>query len=158
MTLGTKLYVSGIIGAGIVALVPEIPRFGVQHPVKFFLYGILAALAARMKVKLPGIEGNISVLFVLLLIGIVELTLPETLAIAIGSVLIQSFFGAERRPRLIQLGFNMASLLVAVRLAAAAYSFPTLQQFHAPISFRLATAAVVFFLANTFPVAIVIAL
>jgi len=114
-------------------------------------------MASLMKVKIPGIEGNISVLFVLLLIGIVELSLPETLIIGAGSVFVQSFFAAQRRPRLVQLTFNMASLLIAIRLATLAYTLPLFQNLYSPTFFRLAFTAVVFFLANTFPVALVIA-
>jgi len=158
VALRTKLYLGFILCLGVLALVPEIPHFTIQHPVKFIVYSCLAALASLWKIRLPGIEGNISVLFVLLLIGIVELTLPENLIIAAGSVFIQSFFGAARRPRPIQLAFNMASLLVAIRLATIAYSLPILQRLDAPVALRLALTAVIFFLANTFPVAIVIAL
>jgi signal transduction histidine kinase/CheY-like chemotaxis protein len=158
VTLATKLYVGSIISAGVIAVAPEIPHFHFEHPIKFLVYGALAVLASRMKVKLPGIEGNMSVLFVLLLIGIVELTVAETLLIGAVCVLTQSFLHSQRRPRLIQLVFNLASLMLAIRLTAAAYSFPALQRLNAPLPVCLGIAAVIFFLANTFPVAVVIAL
>lgn len=157
MTLRTKVYVGIILSLGALTLALQIPHLSIEHPVRFIVYSSLAAMASLMKVKIPGVEGNISVLFVLLLIGIVELSLPETLIIGAGSVFVQSFFAAQRRPRLVQLTFNMASLMIAIRLATLAYTLPLFQNLYSPTFWRLAVTAVVFFLANTFPVALVIA-
>ena len=46
---------------------------------KFACYLVAALLASSLKVSLPGIEGTLSVNFLFTLLGILELSLPETL-------------------------------------------------------------------------------
>ena len=99
-----------------------------------------------------------SVLFLFLLAGIVELSLPETLIIGATGSLIQSFWHAKVRPRAVQVVFGVANVAFAITAAHFAYHSPLLlgSFFQAPI--RLALAASVYFVTNTFPVAAVIAL
>lgn len=47
-------------------------------PVKFVCYLIAGLLAWSLKVGLPGVEATLSVNFLFTLIGMLELTLPET--------------------------------------------------------------------------------
>ena len=61
MSLRIKVYVSVVFSLGVLTLALAIPHFSIEHPVKFIVYSFVAALAALMKVKLPGVEGNISV-------------------------------------------------------------------------------------------------
>jgi hypothetical protein len=72
----------------------------------FLLSGNCLA-ASRLKVNLPGITGTMSVNFLFLLLGVLELSLPETMAWAARqsscSVLTAS------RPNPIQVAFNVCS-------------------------------------------------
>ena len=99
-----------------------------------------------------------SVLFLFLLAGIVELGLPQTLVIAATGALIQSYWHPRVRPRAVQVAFSVAVLAFATTSAHFVYRSPLLvvSIIQAPI--RLALAATVFFLTDTFPVAAVIAL
>ena len=69
--------------------------------VKFVCYLVAALLASSLKVGLPGIEGTLSVNFLFTLLGILELSLPETLLIGLagtlGQVLLAS--GADSSSR-----------------------------------------------------------
>ena len=48
---------------------------------RFFCYLAVAVLASGLKVQLPGIDGTMSVNFLFILLGVLELSLPETLVI-----------------------------------------------------------------------------
>src|SRR3954470_19519559 len=79
-------------------------------PVKFGCYLLAALLAASLKVSLPGIEGTLSVNFLFTLLGILELSLPETLIIGLASTLAQFYWRPARKVKLIQLVFNLAQV------------------------------------------------
>ena len=99
--------------------------------------------------------GTMSVLFVFLLAGIVELGLPETLVIAAVCTLVQSYWRPKHKPKWVQILFSIALLFIASTAGDFAYNMPWVAG--AP-PFRLALMASVFFVTNTFPVAAVIAL
>jgi PAS domain S-box-containing protein len=98
-----------------------------------------------------------SVLFLFLLAGIVELGLPETLVIGVTGVVVQCFWHARLRPRPSQIVFSVADVILAITAAYYAYraSLPLL---YLKIPIRLAITATVFFVLNTAPIALVIAL
>ncbi len=66
---------------------------------RFAAYLLLAIPASCLKVPLPGITGTMSVLFLFLLAGTVELGFGETIVIGAASVIVQSFWHARVRPR-----------------------------------------------------------
>ena len=59
---------------------------------KFGCYLLIAVLASTLKVKLPGMESTMSVHFLFVLLGVLELSLPETLIIGCGTALVQSIW------------------------------------------------------------------
>jgi len=77
MSFQTKAYLFIIICTGFASLAAYLPAIGTADPFRFAAYLVLAMLASCMKVSLPGITGTVSVLFVFLLIGITDLSLPE---------------------------------------------------------------------------------
>src|ERR1043166_6347178 len=70
-------YLSTVILVGFALLTTQVWSLRPGDMFRFLAYLVLAMLAASMKVSLPGFTGTLSVLFLLLLIGIVDLTLPE---------------------------------------------------------------------------------
>src|SRR5882757_9030380 len=76
-----------------------------SDPVKFACYLGAALLASSLKVTLPGIEGTLSVNFLFTLLGILELTFPETLLIGLASTLGQFYWRPARQLKLVQLVF-----------------------------------------------------
>jgi len=158
VTLAARAYIALVIAVGAAALGHGFLLWNPQDLPRFLCYLALAALASGLKVRLPGVTGTMSVLFLFLLAGIVELGLPETLIIGATGSLIQSFWHAKVRPRAVQVVFGVANVAFAITAAHFAYHSPLLlgSFFQAPI--RLALAASVFFVTNTFPVAAVITL
>jgi PAS domain S-box-containing protein len=158
MSMSARLFIAVILSLGTAAIARGIELWSVQDPVRFFCYLALAIPASCLKVRLPGITGTMSVLFLFLLAGIAELGISETLVIGTTCALVQCFWHTSVRPRPIQLLFSVANIAFAVTAADAVYHWPLLISADLQAPFRLALAASVFFLVNTFPVATVIAL
>lgn len=127
-------------------------------PHKFLCYLVVAVLAATMKVRLPGIESTMSVHFLLVLLGVLELSLPETLAIGCAAAFTQSVWKTTDGPDAVKVLFNVVSMTApAVLLTYLSYHSAQMLVTHSTPLLLLITAFAYFF-SNTVPVAIVIAL
>ena len=125
---------------------------------KFLCYLVIAGLAATMKVKLPGMESTMSVHFLFVLLGIMELSLAETLAIGCAAALVQSLWKNKQPLEAIKVIFNVISMSAnAIWITYVVYQFSCGFLKHST-PLLLFVAAFTYFLANTVPVAVVIAL
>ena len=158
MSPWSKAYFSIVICTGFALLAQNLPAFKAEDPYRFAAYLVLAIIASGMKVSLPGITGTMSVLFVFLLIGIIDLSLPETLIMGVAAACVQSYWRAKAPRRLIHVGFNIASIVIAIQAAHLAYMASVLLGIAVPAPWRLVAATFVFFAANTLTVTGIIAL
>ncbi len=154
MELMTRVYIGIVLGLGITVLGYGLYHWAPEDLPRFFCYLVLAIPASALKVKLPGVTGTMSVVFVILIAAIVELTLPQALVIGTLCGVFQSYWHARVRPRLIQVVFSVAVLVLAVGMAYSVYAL--LGFLLTP--FRLIIAASVLFATNTFPIAMIVAL
>jgi len=153
-----NLYIGAILAAGLIAFGWSLGGWHTGDPLRFGVYLAVACLASGMKVVLPSINGTMSTNFLFVLIGVVELSRSETVVMACAGIVVQTFWHAVNRPRPVQIAFNTASMALA---STAAFEFYHLDLFRAStleMPILLLLAASVFFLANTLPVAVVIAL
>jgi len=118
---------------------------------RFICYLLLALLSSGLKVRLPGVTGTLSVSFLFILAGMAELGPLETMLIGIGSALVQIYWGAQKRPPVYQVLFNLAAIAIAIRFAEAAMHFAKAHGVSLP--FQLLFATLGYFVANTFPIA-----
>ena len=153
-----KAYISFVIAVGSAIIVNELFLWESQDVLRYLCYLVLAVLSARLKVNLPGINGTLSLFFIFVLFGTVQLSLPETIVIGCASGLVQSLWHNREKPKAIQVFFNVGSMAIAVATTNYAYYSQFLRSRHIDIALMLVIAAVVFFTMNTFPVAQVIAL
>src|SRR5436305_14647446 len=91
---------------------------------KFLAYLAIALLASRLKVLLPEITGTISMNFLFILIGIVELNFSETLVIGCMAIVAQCLISRTRWPRPEQVIFNVCSAALAIWAAYFTYHSP----------------------------------
>jgi diguanylate cyclase (GGDEF)-like protein/putative nucleotidyltransferase with HDIG domain len=125
---------------------------------KFACYFLIAILASTMKVRLPGIESTMSVHFLFVLLGVLELSLAETLVIGCTAALIQSYWKCKQRPDPIKVAFNAFGLMpCAICLTFFAYHLST-RLLHQNTALLLLVAGCTYFLGNTVPLSIVIGL
>ena len=151
-----RLFIGWIALGGFLLLSYGFLGWHSHDPAQFISYLGIAVVASRLKVKLPGIPGTMSVNFLFILLGLVALGFGETLAIACAATLAQCLF--SDRPRSFQILFNVCSVAIATAIAYGAYHWTLNGMPQGGIAVPLLAAASVFFFANTLPVAVVISL
>src|SRR5579864_2796612 len=155
MTLGARLYISVVVALGSFVLAVGAMHPTSHQPVKFACYLVVAVAASRLKVNLPGITGTMSVNFLFILLGILELSFAETLALGCFAILTQCFY--RDRPRAVQVVFNTCATSIAIGLAYIVYHVTVFHVQNNPAVLLVATAST-YFVANTLPVATIISL
>ena len=119
----------------------------------------LAAATSRMKVKLPGINGNMSVNLPFLLTAIVNLSGAEAVAITCISTVVQCWPQKNGKFKPAQITFNVSMMALASCLASLMFHAQWLHGMRwnsAALGLVLATATL--FLGQTAPVATIVAL
>src|SRR5579864_5475637 len=122
-SIAARAYIAGMGLAAAACLAPACWHWHSSDPLKFVCYLIAALLASSLKVSLPGIEGTLSVNFLFTLLGILEMSLPETLVIGLASTLAQFYWKPARQLKVIQLVFNLSQVTVSSAAAYGAYQF-----------------------------------
>ena len=123
----------------------------------FLLYVAVALASSSMKVRPPGVTGNISVNYVFTLLGLLEFQLAETITLAALGAAAQTLW-QSRRNRILHLVFNIACIVVTVTASAFTFALPFFQQWREGQLIRLTLAGIVYFVVNTLSVSIIIAL
>ena len=119
----------------------------------------LAVATSRMKVKLPGIDGNMSVNLPFLLMAVVNLSALEAVLIACASTVVQCWpkSGSKFKPE--QMLFNVSMMAFATSVANLIWNAGWLgKTVWASEPLMLASATAAFFLGQTAPVAGIIKL
>ncbi len=149
MSLKARIYISAVLVAGALLLLQSLLDWQFPDGVRFAAYFGLAMVAATLKVKLPGINGTFSATPLFILLGVLELSLCQTVILGCSGMIVQSLWKPKNRPRLIQLCFNVASLAICTTVAYGAGNFTSLQAMQGGQAWRMVFAACVFFLTNT---------
>ena len=158
MPTQARIFIAITAVTGAAVLSTELLNWASADLLRFGCYLLLAVLAATLKVRLPGIEGTMSVHFLFVLIGVLELSLPEILVIGCTAALIQSLWKPQHRPEPAKVVFNVLSMSAnAICLTYMAYHLST-DVFKNSMPLMLVASACAYFLSNTVPVSIVIAL
>jgi putative nucleotidyltransferase with HDIG domain len=157
-SIGARGFIVAMALMGSICVVYSFAHWQSGDPVKFVCYLIAGLLASSLKVGLPGIEATLSANFLFTLIGILELSLPETLAIGIASTLVQFYWRPARRLRLVQVVFNLSQVMVSSTVAYVAYKLVLIHALHATGSLALLVAAITYFGCNTLAMSTIIGL
>jgi diguanylate cyclase (GGDEF)-like protein/putative nucleotidyltransferase with HDIG domain len=156
MSAAPRFFIAVVVLCGTAVLTYSVLHGRSENPLKFFCYLVIALAASRLKVNLPGITGTMSVNFLFLLLGVLELSLSEAMALGCAAVVVQCF--DRDRPIPIQVAFNVCSTALAIAVTFASYRFSMSHSGVSNPSTLLFLAASVYFVANTLPVATVISL
>lgn len=157
-TVVIQVYIGLVLFCGAVAAGYSVNGLHIDEPLKFCFFFALAVLSAVMKVKLPGITGSLSVTYVVILIGLSDLTLAESMIAGLAAVVIQTLVGAKSKPKPIQAAFNVANVAIAIIAADAVLRSPWLRSGGLGLPLRLTLASITYFLANTMAVTGIISL
>lgn len=156
MDAGARFFIAVVVLCGTSVLTYTVLHGASRDPLKFISYLVIALVASRLKVNLPGITGTMSVNFLFLLLGVLELSFSETMALGCAAVVVQCL--DRERPAPIQVAFNVCSTALAIAATFTAYRYPLFHRVVGNPSTLLFLAACVYFVANTVPVAAVISL
>lgn len=119
----------------------------------------LAAVTSRMKVKLPGINGNMSVNLPFLLTAVVNLSAAEAVLITCVSTLVQCWPKKNAKLNPQQMAFNISMTAFASCMASLLFHAQWLHRMSWNSTILgLALAAATLFIGQTAPVAAIIAL
>ncbi len=158
MPIRAKLYITLTAGIGAAVVVMALQHWHSEDLLRFACYLLIAALASTMKVSLPGIEGTMSVHFLFVLLGVLELSLAETLIIGCAAALLQCLWKPKRRPEPAKVLFNVLGMTAnAIFLTYFSYHLSAGLLKHS-LPLMLCAAACAYFLTNTLPVAAAISL
>ena len=151
------------IGAMVLAAITSTLYAGLgSHTLHSFYALALLALAAatsRMKVKLPGIEGNMSVNLPFLLMAVINLSAVEAILIASLSTVAQCWPQQGKKFRPEQMLFNVSMMAFATSMANLIWNAAWLANASwVSVPLMLSATTAVFFLGQTVPVAGIIKL
>jgi hypothetical protein len=119
---------------------------------------LLAIVAARLKVKLPGLTGTMSVNLPFILLAAALLGTAEAVIVGFISTFAQCLPRERQKLNLVQVAFNCCAITLAVTAARLIYVSPAVAPLVASPALRLVLAAAGYFLVNTVAVALVISL
>jgi hypothetical protein len=126
------------------------------HYLEFAGLAVVGAVSSRLKVKLPGVNGNMSVNLPFIFIAMTQLSMGEALAVAAVSVFVQGIPKAPHKFVPVQALFNVSTALVAAGLGWNAYRVAL--DSHLSVAGALVVACATHLVTSTMPVAMIIAL
>ncbi len=156
--LSARIFVALIIVSGFLLLGNAVLNAHSLAGAQFIALLTLAALAARLKVKMPGITGTMSVNLPFILLAAALLGTAEAVLVGFISTFAQCLPQGRQKLNPVQLVFNCCAITLAVTAARFIYVSPAVAPLVAPPALRLALAAAGYFLVNTVAVALVISL
>ena len=154
-TLEAHAFVSLVIVLGACVIGYGSVHWSGQEPIVFACYLLVATIASRLKVNLPGITGRVSVNFLFILLGLRELSFSETLALGCTAILMLC---VRERAGIVKTAFDIGAAAIAI---AAAYRVYRGILLHWPLEnafLPLAAAASVYFVVIALLLAIIILL
>lgn len=155
MSLRAQIYIGSVIALGnaiLVGCVASDPHF--PDTARFLQLLTLAILASTFKIRLPRMEGTISLNFVIYLLSISVLSLTETVLMATAATVVQSLWRAKKRPAIIKVMFNVSALVIS---GSAAYVASQQMGHTQTLVPALVLAGIVLFVLNSWVVSLVVA-
>ena len=157
VNLGGKAFIGLVILAGTGVLLYGSMRASSVNIAEFICYLLIALLASQLRVSLPALADTLSVNFLFVLVGILDLSFAETLMLGCVGALVQSFDGERLRP--VRITFNICCSAVAIGLSYGFYHGAPVFLGHLAIqSILLGVAASIYFLVNTVSTAAMVSL
>lgn len=153
-----KTYIALVIASGTTVLLLAAGNWSSANYRQFALYLGLAGLASTLKVRIPSLELTVSPNFVFLLLAIVTLPFSQIVAISLAAALVQSLWASAKRPRLVQVAFSAATLILS-----SSASYVTVHLLLAPVGVQslvawAIVAGCIYFPLNSVLVSIVVGL
>ncbi len=158
MSILARLFIGATAALGIFALAFSLWHWQSLDLTRFVCYLLVAVLASSLKIQLPGIDGTMSVNFLFILLSVLELNFPETLVLGCTATLAQCLIGSRQKLDPVKIVFNVFSMM-ANAIVLSYFAYHDLQRVLGLGTLPLLIlTALIFFAANTIPVAVIISL
>jgi hypothetical protein len=158
MSSVAKWYIALVVASGTVILLMAARWWSSASLKQFAALLSVTLFASTMKVRIPGVTSTISPNFAFLLLAITFFSFSQAIAVALGAALVQSFWGAKSRPRMVQVLFNAAALVLSSAFAFVASHFIVRPVDSAAVVSLALLAGTLYFSTNTALVSIVVGL
>ncbi len=154
----TRIYILTVVLLGVAAGLLAAAEWTSEEPLRFLFYIALATATGKLKVRLPGVIGSLSVNFVFFLLAVIDLPLPQALVVTVCGALSQTLIAATQRPAAVQVAFNVSCSAACIMLAHRVYHSTWLAAQGASMPMLLFFATAIYFLSNTAMIAGVVAM
>src|SRR5581483_6922233 len=128
--IATGVFVAGMSAAALACFALGVLRWESHDPVKFVCYLALAIAASFLRIKLPGVNGTLSVNFLFILLGVLELSFGETLLLGVAEVFVQSRWRSWKNLKPVHVIFNASQFSVGTAVAWSVYRLVTAHVLH----------------------------
>src|SRR5580692_9011923 len=149
----TQTFIGTMVLAAIAGTVYAALGSHTVHPFYALASLALAAVTSRMKIKLPGIDGNMSVNLPFLLMAVVSLSALEAVLIASVSTVVQCWPKSDSKFKPEQMLFNVSMMAFATSMANLIWNAGWLGNASWSLPLTLSATTAAFFLGQTVPVA-----
>jgi hypothetical protein len=137
-----KTYISLILCSGAAVLLIAVASWSSASLPPFLTLLGFTAVASTLKLRIPGLEGTLSPNFIFLLLAMLSCSFSELVAISLVAALVQSLWAAKK-PRLVQVAFNAAALVLSAIIAfQSSRFFLGSQASNSPLVFAILAGAV----------------
>ena len=157
-SISARVFIALIVISGLCVLGDAILSAHSIYVLRFVSFLVIACIAARLRLKFPGLTGSMSVNLPFILVAVAEMSFLEALAVGCISTVVQCIPNRPRKLNVTQALFNFSNMALAIGATHLVFQSGVLSATVSGAPLRLAIAAGVFFLVNSIPVAIVISL
>ena len=133
-------YVTFVVAASAAGLFLTFGNWTPDLHVRFVVYLLITIASSGMKVTLPTVDGTMSVNYVFTLLALLELDRPQAVLLALVATIVQTFWHTKKRPRPVQLAFNLACIGLTVLAASLVLKPPWFRLFPEGEAVRLTLA------------------
>ena len=153
LTKGTRFLLALALILGAVVLADTAVFWHSPDLIKFGAFLAVSLFSGGARVRVPGVTGPLPFSYLFVLLGLVELTTPETISLACGVALVQCYWHQPQRPRPAFALFQVALMTIAAAAAEGVYHSAWFEGSAVETTIRLAVATLALFLINTAPIA-----
>jgi hypothetical protein len=153
-----RLFVCLVIFTGFSLFADVMAQASSQSRLRLVSFLVVGCIAARLRVKLPGVTGIMSVNLPFILLAIAQMSLAEAMLVGCTSTFVQCLPRSGKKFNWVQALFNAANMALMVQVTSLIYASTTLGSVIKSRPLLLATAALGLFIVNTIPISVIIAL
>jgi hypothetical protein len=155
----TKAFIGFMVFAAVATIGDAVLQGQGWHPLLAMTLLLAAVGTSRMKVTIPGINGNMSVNLPFLLLSVIMLSATESIVIACACAIMQTLPKDGSKLKLVRVLFNVSLMAFSCGAAGLLFHLQLLNRLSwvsAPLLMAASTAT--FFLGQTVPVSVIVAL